>query len=276
MSTIAIQSRQYISRSVSNHLRQQTRCLSIVKPCLDQSNKPRQELLSDERLQQIVAELEEPLHRKAVSIGDTHNVLLESIETFRPKYDVLWVSKMEKLRTQLHNSFTVKQLGEFLAAHHLQRKGLKKQQLISTIIDKHWGIKTDEQVREEELQKKLNRIKESFPASRQELFFIIGDNGNTIRTIEQKNEVNITIDVSEGIYIVEGLPEAVGAAKKEILSHLTILEETVDLPPKVIQDQRLLHEIEAALADVSKVAGSYINLKDDKVKMTGISSTYVW
>lgn len=267
MSSIFIRSRQHISRSASIYLRQQTRYLSIAKPCFEQPNKQRAEILSDERLQQIVALIEKPLHKKAVSIGDTHNVLLESVETFRPKHDVIWVSKMEKLRLHLHNSFTVRQLTQFLAAHQLPRKGLKKQQLISAVIEQHWGIKTDEQVREEELQKRMNRIKEIFPASRQELFFIIGDNGNTIRAIEKKNDVNITIDVSEGAYIVEGSPEAVGAAKKEILSHLTISEETVDLPAKVVENPEVLHEIEVALSDVSRTAGAYISLTDDKVKM---------
>lgn len=232
--------------------------------------------LCNKKIEDIIADFEKPLidpNQLQNESADPRTILVSSIENFRPKRKlVLSEKQMTGLKSQINIAYTVDQLRTILRAAQAQNpslelrrlKTLKKAQLVKAITETLWGLKTEEQVKEEMKRKKLDTVKQSFPASRQELFFIIGDNGNTMRKIEQENDVKVTIDVSSNQYIVEGLAGAVAKAKQEIKSHLDIKEETMEV--KCQLDQETRDEIEDALVDVSKVAGTFITLKDDKVR----------
>ncbi|KAI9487397.1 MAG: hypothetical protein EXX96DRAFT_76373 [Benjaminiella poitrasii] len=266
MSNISLIIRNRLCKAFPRHIAQPIRYLSVSRPLLIEQKvkKTRPELLPDERLQEIVAELEKPLHRKSVSIGDTQDVMLESIESLRPRQSVITTPEMEKLYTRLNNGFTVRQLADYLRAHHLSRKSkYKKQQMLTNIIENYWGIKTHEQRNLEEMEKLKNQVKKSFSASRQELFFIFADEGESIRHIEEKNKVNVTIDVENFTYIIEGASESVEAAKNDIDSQLTIIEGQMNLPEQMVDNTQLRSELVNALSDMSKVSGSYISLSDD-------------
>lgn len=240
---------------------QHKRYISISTQC---SNKDESDLRLLNSVQDVVAEFEKPLTDLNTD-SDPHLFLIQSIEKFKPRKDVVSVVAMEKLRNQLGNAYNVSQLKAILVAQQLSHKGLKKQQLIDKVIEKHWGIKTTEQVKEEAIQRQLDTVKETFPASRHELFFIIGDNGNTVRDIEEKNQVKVNIDVINNQYIVEGLSASVVKAKKEILSHMNILQDVVTVPDFVKENQDLQSEVSGALADLSKVAGTFIALENNEV-----------
>ncbi|KAG1455947.1 hypothetical protein G6F46_005253 [Rhizopus delemar] len=220
-----------------------------------------QEILPDERLKVLVAELEKPLKTE-----DNTTVLLAAIESLRPKTSVLPDREYDKLYTRLSKSYNRQQLAEYLASKEMYKKGTKKS-IIASILQNIWGIKTVEQVKEE----KRKRVMRQFPATRQELFFIIGDNGNTIRKIEEKNNVNITIDVSQSRYLVEGQPTAVEKTKKDIKSHLTIVENEVQVPQETIENEHYRSGISHLLTDISKVSGSYISLNGDKFVFSSLS-----
>ncbi|KAG1307407.1 hypothetical protein G6F64_006835 [Rhizopus arrhizus] len=220
-----------------------------------------QEILPDERLKVLVAELEKPLKTE-----DNTTVLLAAIESLRPKTSVLPDKEYDKLYTRLSKSYNRQQLAEYLASKEMYKKGTKKS-IIASILQNTWGIKTVEQVKEE----KRKRVMRQFPATRQELFFIIGDNGNTIRKIEEKNDVNITIDVSQSRYLVEGQPTAVEKTKKDIKSHLTIVENEVQVPQEAIENEHYRSGISHLLTDISKVSGSYISLNGDKFVFSSLS-----
>lgn len=242
------------------------RCFSVSKHYFkeeeEEEEKPK---FSTQRIEDIIAEFEKPLVKSDPTDTDPRATLLRSVEVFKPRSMVISQKNMDKLHTHLHNAYTVDQLATIVTAYKLKRKGLKKGQLISSIIEKHWGIKTTQQLKEEEKKRQLDIVKKTFPASRQELFFIIGDNGNTIRNIEQENQVKITIDVQSDQYIVEGPSVAVAKAKGEILTHLDIKEDTIDIPKTVVENSNLKTEILNSLADISKVAGTFITMDDNKV-----------
>ncbi|KAG1473501.1 hypothetical protein G6F56_000918 [Rhizopus delemar] len=235
--------------SLSRH----TRYFTIATPC-----RQTQEILPEERLKELVAELEKPL-----KIEDNTTVLLEAIESLQPKSKILSDKEYEKLCNRLNKSYNRKQLAEYLASKEMyeavKSKSTKKS-MVGFILQNTWSIKTVGQLRDE----KRRRVTQQFPATRQELFFIIGDNGNTIRNIETKNEVNITIDVLKNQYLVEGQPLAVEKAKKDIFSHLNIIEGHIQVPKEMIENEHFRSEISRVLTDVSKVSGSYILLNDDK------------
>lgn len=228
----------------------------------EEEEKPQ---FSKQRVEDILAEFEKPLVDSEPDQLDPRMVLLDSVEKFKPRGEVISTKNMDRLHTQLTNAYTVDQLRIIVVAHKLAKKGLKKAQLVNSIIEKHWGIKTVEQIKQEERKRLLDVVKQNFPASRQQLFFIIGDNGSTIREIEQKNQVKVTIDVNSNEYIVEGPSASVAKAKGEILTHLNIKEDTMDVPADIAGNEELKTEIANTLIDISKVAGSFITLENDKV-----------
>lgn len=245
--------------------------LSTTPICLEDANAVKQELLSDQRLQAMVAELE-----KSANLQQGNDILLESIETLKPSQEVITAKELDKLVSVFENSFSVRQLAQYSAVHHLPRNKRKKRQLIDGIVKKHWGIQTVEEydaAREQEaLERRKDLVKETFPASFQEMFFIIGSNGDTIRTIEEDHQVLITIDVEKKEYTVEGPSKAVVQAKKEILTHLNIIQEEVDAPKGIKENTQLKNEVNESLVDVSKLAGSFITLEKDKFSLASTST----
>ncbi|GAN09039.1 hypothetical protein MAM1_0239c08561 [Mucor ambiguus] len=247
------------------------RHLSTAPICLKDANSVKGELLSDQRLQAMVAELE-----KSANLQQGNDILLESIETLKPIQEVITVEELNKLVNVFEKSFSVRQLAEYSAVHHLPRNKRKKRQLIDGIISKHWGIQTVEEfdaAREKEaLERRKDLVRETFPASFQQMFFIIGSNGDTIRTIEEDHQVLITIDVDKKLYTVEGPSKAVAQAKKEILTHMNIIQEEVDVPKGIKENTRLRSEVNESLVEVSKLAGSFITLEEDKFSLASTSS----
>lgn len=247
------------------------RHLSTAPLCFKDASADKEELLSDQRLQAMVAELE-----KSANLQQGNDILLESIETLKPAQEVISAQELDKLVTMFENSFSVRQLAEYSAVHHLPRNKRKKRQLIDGIVKKHWGIQTLEEfdaAREKEaLERRRDLVKESFPASFQQMFFIIGNNGDTIRNIEENYQVLVTIDVDKKEYTVEGPSKAVAQAKKEILAHLNIIQEEVDVPKEIKESAQLKNEVNESLVDVSKLAGSFITLEGDKFSLASTST----
>lgn len=247
------------------------RHLSTAPICLNDASAVKGELLSDQRLQAMVAELE-----KSANLQQGNDILLESIETLKPSQEVITVEEFDKLVNVFEKSFSVRQLTDYSAVHHLPRNKRKKRQLIDGILKKCWGIQTVEEfdaAREKEaLERRRDLVKETFPATFQQMFFIIGSNGDTIRTIEEAHQVLITIDVEKKEYTVEGPSKAVAQAKKDIVTHLNITQEEATVPKEIRENTQLRNEVNESLVDVSKLAGSFIALEGDRFSLASTST----
>ncbi|KAI8346355.1 hypothetical protein EDC96DRAFT_521424 [Choanephora cucurbitarum] len=230
-------------------------------------------LLSDEKLQEILSEIEKPLQIRS-SIEDSKDVLLESVETFRPtNQKILTSKKMENLRSNISNAFTVRQLRDYLEAKQVPlKKSLTKDKLLTQVINHQWGINTEEQLKKEKLARQKLLVRDTLSSSKQELFFIIGDNGNTVRSIEQKNNVDIVVDIEKNMCIIEGFPDAVKQTKKDIQSYLTIQHEYIEIPKEISSDSQLQAQVQQALPDLSKVTGAFISMKDNKLDLASMSN----
>ncbi|CEP10638.1 hypothetical protein [Parasitella parasitica] len=254
---------------VSRRSRQQC-YFSTTRACRTKENT-KEELLPDQRLQAIVSELE-----KSSNILQNKDVLLESIEMFRPNQNVISTEKMDRLYELFEKSFSVRQLSDYSAVHKLPKHRRKKVQLIDGIVKKHWGIQSTEEVdaarQQRAMEIRRDTVKETFPATFQQLFFIIGNNGDTVRNIEENFQVFITIDVDNQEYTVEGPSKAVAKAKEEILTHLNILEEEVDVPEKIMKDVQLRNDVNESLVDMSKLTASFITMEDDKFSLATTSA----
>ncbi|KAI8971894.1 hypothetical protein BDF20DRAFT_915645 [Mycotypha africana] len=219
----------------------------------------KEELLPDEKLQKKIAELELPLKSSRRSIGDSHSIMIDAIEAFRPRREVITEQQLEDTKKKLNKSFRVDQLRQYLSANKIEKiKSKTKAQVLDIILNQIWKIKTEEFLQREKQAILKDRLKKSIPASKQELFFIIGDQGNTIKSIENKHNVKITIDVDQSLYIIEGASQAVKAAEKETLSH-KIIEEEMDLPFDLSDNTPLRAEIAYSLSDISKFAKTYVS-----------------
>ncbi|KAI8345359.1 mitochondrial inner-membrane-bound regulator-domain-containing protein [Blakeslea trispora] len=261
---------------MSNYLRNQLisaakkHTLSINKRSISYS-QPR--LLSDEKLQEILSEIEKPLQKRSI-VEESKDILLESVETFKPlNKKILTTKKMDSLRNNMSNAFTVRQLRDYLEAKQAPvKKSSTKDKLLTQVINQQWGISTQEQLNKERLSRQKLLVKDALSSSKEELFFIIGDNGNTIRSIEKKNNVNIIIDIENDKCIIEGLPEEVKETKKDIQAYLTIQHEYVELPKESAHDEQLQSQIEQALPAISKVAGTFISMKENKLDLASLSN----
>ncbi|KAI8880883.1 hypothetical protein K501DRAFT_335128 [Backusella circina FSU 941] len=256
-------SRTYIHYRNHNKLysiQQPFACLHTSPPWANSKEKS-PELLPDQRFQELIAELEAPY------INNTpESDLFDYLESFKPTKPVLETEKYNQLRSHLTKSFTVRQLSDYLEHKRLNKKG-KKDKLISRILSDSWNIKSIEQLNEERRRKVLNTITKRFPATNNELFFIIGDNGSTIRQVEEDFDVGITIDVHGSNYMIQGPSNAVDKAKEAIHSKLDIVQEEMPIPSKVKGCPELEQEVKSVLADISKVSNAYISFNGDKFNL---------
>ncbi|KAI9279377.1 hypothetical protein BY458DRAFT_584877 [Sporodiniella umbellata] len=246
-----------------------TRCVSanFTRQFTTTTAYRQSQTLSDERFQTLLETLD-----KRLKVEDNTLVLLETIESFRPKKKVLLDKDYEKLYNLLDKSYNRKQLAEYLESKQIQsalKSKTTKKNMLTAILQNTWNIRTQTQLIEE----KRRRVTEHFPATRQELFFVIGDNGDMLRKIEKKNDVNITIDVSKYEYLMEGQPAAVQKAKIDIASYLNISEGHTQVPKEVLENKDLQSEVIRLLTDVSKVSGSYISLNEDKFIFSSLSES---
>ncbi|KAG0167579.1 hypothetical protein DFQ30_005890 [Apophysomyces sp. BC1015] len=203
---------------------------------------------------------------QAPAPASTEVDLFNSIASHQPRSNVVESEKYDKIARSLRLSFTVPQLRSFLKKCDAKQHGIKEE-LIKRIMTECWELKTREQLSFELKQKKLNAVSYQAEASREELFFVIGDNGATLRAIENQNEVNITINVANYRYTVHGTSEAVERAKLAIKNHLRLFHRQLDLPAfKELQYHGSIErEIKRVLVDISKASGVFIALENGKI-----------
>lgn len=197
---------------------------------------------------------------------------IQSIEAIRPKskkQHVLTNERYDSLVKQLNEGFTVPQLREYLQTqHHRVSKQHRKQQIIDMIIRHVWGFESREMVRQQAIKKKMDSRQRHCKTNRQELFFIIGEDGDTLRAIEEKHNVQITVLADMNQYMIEGYSRSVDAARMEIKEYLSsIVNDHINMPPLkegvVIED--VLNAIKPFLPYISKETKAFITIQEDKV-----------
>ncbi|CDH48623.1 hypothetical protein RO3G_01818 [Lichtheimia corymbifera JMRC:FSU:9682] len=204
---------------------------------------------------------------------------IQSIEAIRPKSKkehVLTNERYDSLVKQLNEGFTVPQLREYLQTqHHRVSKQHRKQQIIDMIIRHVWGFESREMVRQQAIKKKMDSRQRHCKTNRQELFFIIGEDGDTLRAIEEKHNVQITVLADMNQYMIEGYSRAVDAARMEIKEYLSsIVNDHINMPPLkegvVIED--VLNAIKPFLPYISKETKAFITIQEDKLTLAARSN----
>ena len=200
------------------------------------------------------------------------NDFIQSIEAIRPKSkknNVLTNERYDGLVKQLNEGFTVPQLREYLKTQqHRVSKQHRKQQLMDMIIRHVWGFQSREMVRQEAIKKKMDSRQQYCKTNRQELFFIIGDDGDKLRAIEEKHNVQIVVLADLNQYMIEGYAQSVAAARIEIKEYLSsIVNDHINMPPlkEGVDIQDAFDAIKPFLPHISKEAKAFITIQDEKV-----------
>ncbi|RUS23226.1 hypothetical protein BC937DRAFT_90345 [Endogone sp. FLAS-F59071] len=201
----------------------------------------------------------------------------QAIDHFRPLnkpslksstlgYTILPRAAALRLRRDLGTGFTHPQLKTYLKELNMVLSvpvpvGGKKEALIERVVRTIWGVRTKEELEREEGRKNTVKLaREEIPSSRRDLFFIIGQDGTTLRRLESGTSVKIKIDIEHETYTIEGRVEAVKNAKQRLAALLaTHFESTFDITPyrerlgfeAVDERLSLVHEI-------AKMSGAYI------------------
>ncbi|KAI9007547.1 hypothetical protein CLU79DRAFT_778036 [Phycomyces nitens] len=236
------------------------------------AKKEAPEILSPERLHAIMQRL--VASPPPQSVEAERSDLIREIDSHRIASYPQGISteKYNKLTEVLNRCYTVALMREYLKAKGIAPKKLKSA-MMRQIINECWGVMSKEQVEKQLKNLKALQVREQVPASREELFFVIGNNGATLRNIENRSKATITIDVSKLQYILEGLPEEVKIAKEEIKACLPIVKKEYNIPQ--LRDDMAKTDFgvqsKNILSDISKVSNTYIHMNNGKFHIAALS-----
>ena len=217
--------------------------------------------------------------------------LLQSIESHRPKGRSRIISDKayESLCLSLNQSYTVPQLRLYLKTHYKHKTTVninkaKKNDLLELIVNNYWGFPSRNIVKEAEQKRKQDTVQTYFKTNKSELFFIIGDEGSMLRDIEQVNDVQITIMVDQGQYMIEGLPKNIAKAQQAIRQEFKqLIQEDCKLTSPLKEGlgfNDVIIKVMPIIPNISKQSKTFISInKNNKViftiifewMMTGIS-----
>ncbi|KAI7861266.1 hypothetical protein BDF14DRAFT_1872228 [Spinellus fusiger] len=230
------------------------------------------ELLSDERLQYIIDRL--VLSPPVKTIEAERLELITNIDShYVPsRTGIISHYKYEEIYNSLDKGYRVDQLKDYLKAKEKPTKGIKAD-LLTRIIKGCWSLTSQENVLQTIEKKEAMKKKLKIPASHEELFFIIGNNGATLKKIEKKHNVSIVIDTYESHYVLEGLQEHIQEAEKEIHAYLSILREDIDVLE--LKDDMARNDLaigaKRMLSDISKMSDTYIYIENNKFRLAALT-----
>ncbi|KAI9249721.1 hypothetical protein BDA99DRAFT_523469 [Phascolomyces articulosus] len=207
--------------------------------------------------------------------------LLKSIDSHRPsgKPRAINDKAYQEIYAGLNQSYTVPQLRLYLKTHHHNIKfninKAKKNELLELIVSDYWGFPSRTMVQQAEQKRKRDTVQTQFKITKPELFFTIGDEGSTLRRIEQVNNVHITIMVDHDQYVIEGLPRNIAKAHQEIKHCFKqMIQEEVSLSSSLkdgVTFQDLVTKVMPVIPSISKQCRTFISIKDDKFTFAALS-----
>ncbi|ORY99302.1 hypothetical protein BCR43DRAFT_562586 [Syncephalastrum racemosum] len=180
---------------------------------------------------------------------------------------VLSNKEYKKVRDSLNNSFTVPQLRLYLRQQQrFANKSLRKRDLISHIMHDLWGLKSKDMIEEEERQRRKHDIKHIGRGAKHDLFFLVQDNGEALRQIEQQEQVRITVQFDQLKYVIEGQPDNVERARHKVEGSLDFKHTAANIPQLTahLAWNDFTSRIGPIVTDISKVCEAYIDLIDQK------------
>ncbi|KAI8138307.1 hypothetical protein BJV82DRAFT_631806 [Fennellomyces sp. T-0311] len=214
--------------------------------------------------------------RSTTRTDDVSDVL-QSIESLRPKQTarVLKNNDYNQLCKQLDKSFTVPQLKLYLKKHnrHILPKS-RKQDLLNLIVNGFWGYSSREIIQNAERERKRNAIEAHVKASKEELFFVIGEEGSTLRHVEEQYNVRITILVDQGQYIIEGLRKDVIKAREEIRRQLLLVHADFQVTQQLknnISFDDVAAKMMSIIPTISKQCNTFISISKDRFTLAARS-----
>ncbi|KAI8099512.1 uncharacterized protein BX664DRAFT_321460 [Halteromyces radiatus] len=204
------------------------------------------------------------------------DLLLNSMEGHRPTKQVISESAFAKLEQMIHVAYTVPQLKLYLKSNGVTPSH-RKSNLIKQIMVDYWKLTTPERKRAKELSQRKNNSRDQFQLQQDEMFFILQDNGNMIRDIEQQYKVRVRIGVTDLMCTLEGQKSQLPAALVAIREAITLERQRVrlvdDRSTANLTTDTLAMVPQRVLDDLSKTSGAYISLDNNQISLAAPTKT---
>ncbi|KAG0342334.1 hypothetical protein BG000_005394 [Podila horticola] len=231
-----------------------------------------------EKLDTISKSLIEDLYKETPA--STTVVTLEDVLALKPKGNNNKVSPEEfnKLKDILSSSFNVIQLKSVLRSQNMPTTG-KKAALLNQVM-----VLMDLEVVVPEVKKTAPVMEDpysaaaseadfesqDFSSNRRDLSFILGSEGDALRTLEREKNVRISINIGDNTYTIRGTKESIVEAKAAIQEMLEVTEESWDISGYA--DRESVTKRPSALEEISLGSKTFVSAgENDTLVISGRS-----
>ncbi|ORX92339.1 hypothetical protein K493DRAFT_44364 [Basidiobolus meristosporus CBS 931.73] len=209
-------------------------------------------------------------------IEDPRESTLDDINNTKPLNLKLTDEEYNVFRNRFNKSFTSAQLKEYCKAYNIIG-GKSKMKTIENIMD-HWNVEKVKALSGIEIAeniiknaRKEDSFTEVFDSNRRDLFFIIGNDGDTIRQLELEGNVVIGIDLEKECYTIKGQDTSIDKIKHKIKQLLNYVEETLDIADA---SPDFLAQNLPVISEISKLSNTYMVVDNDqKLHISGLSDS---
>lgn len=244
----------------------------------NQQIRKRTNTIDREKLDTISKSLIEDLYKETPA--STTVVTLEDVLALKPKGDNNKVSPEEfnKLKDILSSSFNVIQLKSVLRSQNMPTTG-KKAALLNQVM-----VLMDLEVVVPEVKKTAPVMEDpysvtaseadfesqDFSSNRRDLSFILGSEGDALRTLEREKNVRITINIGDNTYTIRGTKESIVEAKAAIQEMVEVTEESWDISGYA--DRESVTKRPSALEEISLGSKTFVSAgENDTLVISGRS-----
>ncbi|ORZ09355.1 hypothetical protein BCR41DRAFT_137751 [Lobosporangium transversale] len=191
-------------------------------------------------------------------------VTLEDVMALKPLNPKISVEEFNKLKDRVAASFNVSQLKGVLRSKNMPSGGKKSVLINQIMVLMDLDVLAPEPgppVVEEPFPNDPT-VQREYPSSKQELFFILGTEGDSLRQLEKEKNVRISINIADETYVIRGVPHLIEEAQERIRELVAVTEEQWDVSSYHNRDMVMKEPL--ALEDIARRSGTYVSSKDDQ------------
>jgi hypothetical protein len=139
--------------------------------------------------------------------------------------------------------------------------------MIQHIMERFWKVTTMERKRVKEIMERKNTSQQQFSLEKDELFFVLDNNGSMLKRIEDTHEgVRIMINMSDHVGTVEGPKRRLAPALAAIREALVLERQSFSLDHNAPSSAYLSNISRSVMNDLSKASGAYISTANNEVR----------
>ncbi|KAF9586247.1 hypothetical protein BGW38_008015 [Lunasporangiospora selenospora] len=204
-------------------------------------------------------------------------VTIQDVLALRPPKSKVSPEEFDKIKELVAASFNVTQLKDVLRSTGIP-VGRKKDALLNQTM----ALMRLEVVATKSKKAKLidapfslagpNVESEVCPSNRRDLYFILGVEGDSLRKLEKEKNVQISINIADESFMIQGAKDSIAEAKKAIEELVVVTEEPWEISG--YEDKALVIGEPAALEDIARRSGTFVSAENENTLVISGRSTY--